>query len=79
MGDSLTFIQKYKAGDNPRPIDFETSIAPDDSVRLLSRILEKLNYTKLYQTYSKKGKNNIKTEFILLKFVIKIFLNTLYS
>ena len=48
-------------------------------MKTITGLLEKLNYTKLYQTYSKKGKNNIKTEFILLKFVIKIFLNTLYS
>ncbi|PHV70502.1 hypothetical protein CS063_10470 [Sporanaerobium hydrogeniformans] len=40
----------------PLPIDFETAVSPDDSTKFLSHILEELNYTKLYQVYSHKGR-----------------------
>ncbi|KAI3348990.1 IS5/IS1182 family transposase, partial [Clostridium botulinum] len=34
------------------PLNLENLILEDDSVRLLSHILEGLNYTKLYKAYS---------------------------
>lgn len=63
----------------PLPIDFETVIAPDDSVRLLSHILEELNYTKLYQAYSQKGRKPSVEPRILFKVIIYAFMEGIYS
>ena len=41
------------------PLELDGLIPEDDSVRLLSQILEELDYTKLYQDYSAKGKNSV--------------------
>ncbi|KAI3344578.1 IS5/IS1182 family transposase, partial [Clostridium botulinum] len=38
------------------PLNLENLILEDDSVRLLSHILEGLNYTKLYKAYSSIGR-----------------------
>jgi transposase len=38
------------------PLELERLIPVDDSVRLLSQMLEGLNYSKLYQAYSIKGR-----------------------
>lgn len=63
----------------PLPIDFETAIAPDDSVRLLSHILEELNYTKLYQAYSHKGRKPGVEPRILFKVIVYAFMEGIYS
>jgi transposase len=34
------------------PINFEINIPADDSVRLLSNVLEEIDYTELYGAYS---------------------------
>lgn len=39
------------------PIETEIMIPKDDSVRLLSKILEGLDYSKLYESYSTHGRN----------------------
>ena len=39
------------------PLSLEGLIPEDDSVRLLSHVLEELDYTKLYQAYSTLGRN----------------------
>ena len=39
------------------PINFEINIPADDSVRLLSNVLEEIDYTGLYGAYSRKEKN----------------------
>lgn len=39
------------------PLDFEMLIPANDSVRLLSHILEEFDYTKLYKAYSPIGRN----------------------
>ena len=39
------------------PINFEINIPADDSVRLLSNVLEEIDYTELYRAYSRKEKN----------------------
>ena len=63
----------------PLPIDFEMAIAPDDSVRLLSHILEELNYTKLYQAYSHKGRKPGVEPRILFKVIVYAFMEGIYS
>lgn len=53
------------------PLSLEGLIPDDDSVRLLSHELEDLDYTKLYQAYSTKGRNpavNPKTMFKILTY-----------
>ena len=37
-------------------INFEITIPADDSVRLLSNVLEEIDYTELYRAYSRKEK-----------------------
>ena len=39
------------------PIETEFIIPEDDSVRLLSQVMEELDYTNLYKAYSTKGRN----------------------
>jgi transposase len=39
------------------PIETEILIPANDSVRLLSQLMEELDYTKLYKAYSRKGRN----------------------
>ena len=41
------------------PINLEINIPVDDSVRLLSNVLEEIDYTELYRAYSRKEKNNV--------------------
>ena len=38
------------------PIDTEVLIPVNDSVRLLSQVMEELEYSKLYEAYSPKGR-----------------------
>ena len=63
----------------PLPLDFESSIAADDSVRLLSHVLEELDYTKLYQAYSQKGRKPGVEPSILFKVIIYAFMEGIYS
>ena len=39
------------------PLDFEVLIPENDSVRLLSQIVEELDFTDLRTAYSSKGRN----------------------
>lgn len=39
------------------PIDLDVLIPEDDSVRLLSLMMEELDYKKLYEAYSQNGRN----------------------
>lgn len=57
----LTIQQKQYAQSNEfyqliLPLDLEMLIPEDDSVRLLSEVLEGLDYSKLYKEYSRKGR-----------------------
>ena len=83
MNESIKQHKQYNhlRGDYqlPLPIDFETSVAPDDSVRLLSHILEELNYTKLYQAYSHKGRKPGVEPRILFKVIVYAFMEGIYS
>lgn len=54
-------------------------IAEDDSVRLLSQIMEELNYKKLYKAYSTKGRNPDVESKDLFKILIYTYMNDIYS
>lgn len=61
------------------PFDFEILIPEDDSVRLLSHILEGLNYKKLYEAYSSKGRKPAVEPKILFKILTYAYMNNIYS
>lgn len=61
------------------PIETGILIPEDDSVRLLSQIMEELDYTKLYQAYSSQGRNPVVEPKILFKILIYAYMNNIYS
>jgi len=61
------------------PINFEINIPVDDSVRLLSNVLEEIDYTELYGAYSRRGKNNAVSPKNLFKILVYAYMNNIYS
>ncbi|MDV3428918.1 MAG: IS1182 family transposase [Bacillota bacterium] len=61
------------------PLNFEMLIPEDDSVRLLSQILEGLNYEKLYRAYSSCGRKPAVEPKILFKILTYAYSNNIYS
>lgn len=60
------------------PINIDFLIPRDDSVRLLSQIVEEMNLEKLYQTYSRIRENQI-TPRKMLKIILYANMNRIYS
>ncbi len=68
-------------GDNYQfklPLNIDYIIPKDDSVRLLSQIIEEMNLEKLYKTYSRIRENRV-TPRQLLKIIIYANMNCIYS
>ncbi|NJJ37496.1 IS1182 family transposase [Clostridioides difficile] len=68
-------------GDNYQfklPLNIDYMIPKDDSVRLLSQIIEEMNLEKLYKTYSRVRVNKV-TPRQLLKIIIYANMNCIYS
>ena len=61
------------------PLNFEILIPEDDSVRLLSHLLEGLNYEKLYKAYSSTGRKPAVEPKILYKVLTYAYMNNIYS
>lgn len=61
------------------PIDLEVLIPEDDSVRLLSLMMEELDYTKLYKAYSPKGRNPVVPPEILFQILVYSYMNDIWS
>lgn len=61
------------------PFNFEVLIPEDDSVRLLSHILEGLNYTELIKAYSSIGRKPAVEPKILFKVLTYSYMNNIYS
>jgi len=61
------------------PLNLEVLIPEDDSVRLLSLILEGLNYEKLYKAYSSMGRKPAVEPKILFKVLTYAYMNNIYS
>ena len=61
------------------PIDLEIFIPEDDSVRLLSLMMEELDYKKLYEAYSQNRKNLAVPTKILFKILIYAYMNDICS
>ncbi len=61
------------------PLNLEVLIPEDDSVRLLSHILEGLNYEKLYKAYSRKGRKPAVQPKTFFKILTYAYMNNIYS
>jgi transposase len=61
------------------PLNIEMLIPNDDSVRLLSQILEGLNYRKLYKAYSSNGRKPKVSPRVLFKILTYAYMNNIYS
>ena len=61
------------------PIEVDTLIPTDESVRLLDWLLEDLDYTKLYQSYSREGRNPVVSPKTLFKVLILAYSQGIYS
>lgn len=61
------------------PLNLEGLIPNDDSVRLLSHELEDLDYTKLYQAYSAKGRNPAVDPKTMFKILTYAYSQNIYS
>ena len=61
------------------PLSLEGLVPKDDSVRLLSHELEDLDYTKLYQAYSAKGRNPAVDPKTMFKILTYAYSQCIYS
>ena len=61
------------------PLSLEGLIPDDDSVRLLSHELEDLDYTRLYQAYSAKGRNPAVDPKTMFKILTYAYSQNIYS
>jgi transposase len=61
------------------PLNYEVIIPEDDSVRLLSQILEGMDYKNLYKAYSSDGRNPAVEPKILFKVIVYAYMNGIYS
>lgn len=61
------------------PVDTGILIPENDSVRLLSQIMEELDYTILIKAYSTKGRKSAVPPEILFKVLVYAYMNDIYS
>ncbi|MFT8350889.1 transposase [Clostridium saccharoperbutylacetonicum] len=61
------------------PLNLENLIPEDDSVRLLSHILEGLDYSKLYKAYSSVGRKPTVDPKIMFKIISYAYSQNIYS
>ena len=61
------------------PLDTGILIPENDSVRLLSQVMEELDYTILIKAYSTKGRNSAAPPQILFKVLVYAYMNNIYS
>lgn len=61
------------------PLDCEILVPEDDSVRLLSQIVEELDLTSLYQAYSLSGRNPAVPPRVMLKIMLYAYMEGIYS
>lgn len=60
------------------PINTEILIPENDSVRLFSDLCEKLDFRKLYDSYTTLGRNHF-SPVILFKVIVYGYMNQIYS
>lgn len=61
------------------PLNLEGLIPQDDSVRLLSHVLEELNYSKLYSAYSSLGRKPAVEPITMFKLLVYAYSQNIYS
>lgn len=61
------------------PLNLEGLIPEDESVRLLSHILEELDYTSLYKAYSQAGRNPAVEPKLMFKILVYAYSQGIYS
>jgi len=61
------------------PLNMEILIPKDDSVRLLSQVMEDLDYTNLYKAYSPKGRKSAVSPKKLFKIIVYGYMNNIYT
>jgi transposase len=61
------------------PLNMEMLIPADDSVRLLSEIMDQLDYTELYKAYSRRGRKSAAGPRKLFKIMVYGYMNNLYA
>jgi len=61
------------------PIETEIRIPADDSVRLLSQVMEELDYSKLYGAYSHMGRNPAVSPKNLFKVLVYGYMNRIWT
>ena len=75
--------KKYNTGSQiyqlALPLNYEVIIPEDDSVRLLSQIVKKLDYTELYRVYSSEGRNPVTEPKILFQIMTYAYMKFAYS
>ena len=83
MRNNKSYTQKYTELNREYqlvlPFNFEVLIPEDDSVRLLSQLLEGLNYDSLYLAYSSVGRKPAVDPKILFKVLTYAYMNQIYS
>ena len=61
------------------PLSLEGWVPKDESVRLLSHVLEELDYHDLYKAYSHKGRNPAVEPKLMFKIVVYAYSQGIYS
>ena len=61
------------------PINIEILIPEDDSVRLLSAVMDQLDYIELEKAYSRKGRKGAVTPQTLFKILVYGYMNGIYT
>ena len=61
------------------PLNLEGLIPEDESVRLLSHILEELDYSSLYKAYSREGRNPAIEPSLMYKVLVYAYSQGIYS
>jgi transposase len=56
-------------------MNMEIVIPPEDSVRLLSQLMEELDYRKLYEAYSRTGRKAALSPMNLFKIMVYGYMN----
>jgi transposase len=83
MRENILQQKKYSTGKGSYqlflPLDYEVIIPENDSVRLLSLIMEELNYTELYKAYSREGRKPATEPKVLAKVLIYAYMEIVYS
>lgn len=73
------FIPKTTSYQLVLPLNMEILIPQNDSVRLLSEIMDQLDFSVLYKAYSRKGRKSAVSPRNLFKIIVYGYMNNLYT